>query len=90
MVTQIKIKKGLDLKLKGEAQQLVVEPDTSEVYGLIPDDFYGITPKLAVKEGDAVKVGTVVFFDKTNPELKVVSPVCGTIKAVNRGENVEK
>lgn len=86
MVTQIKIKKGLDLKLKGEAQQLVVEPDTSEVYGLIPDDFYGITPKLAVKEGDAVKVGTVVFFDKTNPELKVVSPVCGTIKAVNRGE----
>jgi Na+-transporting NADH:ubiquinone oxidoreductase subunit A len=63
-----------------------VDAASCEVVALVPDDFYGIVPKLLVREGDAVKIGTPVFYDKNHPEVKVVSPVCGEVKAVNRGE----
>ncbi|MBP5134704.1 MAG: Na(+)-translocating NADH-quinone reductase subunit A [Paludibacteraceae bacterium] len=85
-MNQVKLKRGLDIKLKGCAERKVVDAASCEVVALVPDDFYGIVPKLLVREGDAVKIGTPVFYDKNHPEVKVVSPVCGEVKAVNRGE----
>ncbi len=82
----IKIKKGLDIKLKGKAELTYGETSVCELYAIIPDDFYGITPKLSAREGDHVKAGSPVLYDKNHPELKIVSPVSGIIKAVNRGE----
>jgi Na+-transporting NADH:ubiquinone oxidoreductase subunit A len=41
---------------------------------------------MAVKEGDAVLVGDVLFFDKKKESIKFVSPVSGTIKEIVRGE----
>ncbi len=82
----IKIKKGLDIKLKGEAEKVTVVADQAKMYAVKPPDFLGLTPKLCAKPGDPVKVGTPVFFDKYHPEIKFVSPVCGTVKEVQRGE----
>jgi len=82
----IKIKRGLDIKLKGKAENLMVDSAPSQQYAVKPPDFTGLSPKLLVKPDEKVKVGTPLFFDKYRPEIKWVSPVSGTVKAVNRGE----
>ena len=82
----IKLKKGLDIKLNGEAEKVVKPAEKCSLYGLKPTDFRALTPKLAVKAGDEVKAGDVLFTDKTNPDVRFTAPVSGTIEAVNRGE----
>lgn len=82
----IKIKKGLDIKLKGKAEKILFTADPSGNYAVKPPDFMGITPKLLVKPETKVKVGSPLFFDKNNPEVLFTSPVSGTVESVNRGE----
>lgn len=86
MADVIKLKKGLDIKLNGEADKAYRDASTPETIALVPDDFYGMVPKPMLKPGDAVKVGTVLFIDKHHPDLKVVSPVSGEVSAINRGD----
>jgi len=86
MARVIKIKKGLNINLKGKPQSIKKQTVLSQDYALFPDDFHGFTPKVAVKPGDPVQVGTPVLFDKNRPEIKIVSPVSGEVLAVNRGE----
>ena len=81
----IRIPKGLDIHLFGEAQKEVKSSNES-LFALKPLDIVGVTPKLLVKEGDKVQVGTPVFFVKQNPKVKFVSPVSGEITEVKRGE----
>jgi len=82
----IKIKKGLDIPLKGKAEKVFGQTQLPGLFAVKPTDFHGLTPKMAVREGDPVKIGSVLFFDKYHPEIKFVSPVSGTLKSVNRGE----
>ena len=82
----IKLKKGLDIKLKGEAENLVKNIERCDFYAVKPTDFRLLTPKLVVKAGDQVKAGDVLFIDKYRPEVKFTSPVSGTVETVNRGE----
>lgn len=82
----IKLKKGLNILISGAADKKNVGEIISEEIGIVPDYYEGIVPKLAVKEGDEVQIGSPVFYDKSHPELKIVSPVCGKIKEVARGE----
>ena len=82
----IKLKKGLDIKLNGEAEKVVQPAGKITSCALKPTDFRAMTPKLAVKVGDEVKAGDVLFIDKTHPEIKFTTPVSGTIEAINRGE----
>ncbi len=82
----IKLKKGLDIQIKGEpANNLenIVKPET---FAIKPADFHGLVPKLVVKVGDKVKAGTPLFFDKYQTEVQYVSPVSGEVSAINRGE----
>lgn len=82
----IKLKKGLDIKLNGEAEKTVLQAESCDLYAVKPTDFRTLTPRLAVKVGDVVKAGDVLFTDKANPEIKFTAPVSGTIAAVTRGE----
>lgn len=82
----IKLKKGLDIEISGKAALKTTVVKTTEEVGIIPDNFEGITPKVAVKEGDTVKAGSVLLFAKHHPELKIVSPVSGTVTSVARGD----
>ncbi len=82
----IKIKKGLDIKLKGKAELTLTSAQDPKHYALKPTDFPNLTPKLAVKVGDEVKAGSTLFYDKYRTEIKFASSVSGKVLAVNRGE----
>ena len=85
MANVIKLRKGLDISLKGKANEVLFTVDEPGIYGIVPDDFPGITPKVLVKPDEEVKAGTPLFYDKNNPEVKFVSPVSGVVTAVERG-----
>jgi Na+-transporting NADH:ubiquinone oxidoreductase subunit A len=81
-----RIRKGLNINLKGKAEKIFVKADPAEFYAVKPTDFHLLAPKLEVKEGDAVKAGTALFHDKANPEIKFTSPVSGVVASISRGE----
>ena len=82
----IKLCKGLDIRLQGEAAKTIVDAPRAAEYAVSPLDFEGVTPKVLVKVGDKVEAGSPLFFDKKRPEILFTSPVSGTVAAVNRGE----
>lgn len=84
MPETIKINKGFDIKIKGEAQKSIREV-RSKLYAIKPIDFTGIFPKLLVKEGDAVQAGTQLFYDKYRENIRFTSPVSGKVRAIRRG-----
>ena len=86
MANVIKLRKGLDIKLKGKAEETKIRLKSNGKYALVPDDFEGVTPKVVVREGDKVKAGDALFVNKQYPEVKFASPVSGTVTAVVRGE----
>lgn len=81
----IKIKKGIDIHLVGEAKKEVKNYEP-QLFALKPHDFIGVVPKMHVAEGDEVKVGTVLFHDKNNESVFFTSPASGKVKAIVRGE----
>ncbi len=85
MSEDIRIKKGLTIKLKGKAEETISAVPRSGVFAIQPKDFHGITPKLTVKVGDAVSVGSVLFYAKSNEQIKFTSPVSGTVSEIRRG-----
>ncbi len=85
MSKDIKIRKGLSIKLKGKAKHELSSVSRSKIYAINPPDFYGVIPKMVVKAGEKVKAGDVVFFDKKDEQIKFTSPVSGEIKEVIRG-----
>ena len=85
MSTDIVIKKGLNIKLKGVAQHKVSPVNNSKIFAVNPSNFHGILPKMAVKIGDKVKIGDVVFYSKQQEQIKFTSPVSGKILEIIRG-----
>lgn len=86
MSKDIRIKKGLDLKLQGESEKSKSDVSRSKVYAIKPSDFHGVIPKMIVKEGAIVKAGEVIFYSKNDESVKFVSPVSGTVQEIKRGE----
>ena len=87
MANVIKLRKGLDINLKGKAAKDVKIPvaQTSD-FALVPDAFVGVTPKVVVHEGDHVNAGDALFVNKACPDVKFASPVSGVVTAIERGE----
>lgn len=86
MSETIKLKKGFDIMMQGVAEHIFIQNPMPETVALKPTDFVGMTAKMVVKEGDTVLAGDPLFIDKNRPEVTFVSPVSGTVTAVNRGE----
>ena len=86
MASVIKLRKGLDINLLGQPELKWTSMKEDGLFTLVPDDFAGITPKVVVKAGETVAAGTPIMVDKFHPEIKFVSPISGTVEAVNRGE----
>ena len=86
MSDQIRLKKGLDLPISGEALREVTLRVAPGLVAVKPTDFRGMVPRLLVKEGDAVLAGTPLLADKQCPDMVFCSPVSGTVDAVVRGE----
>ena len=86
MTKRIKLRKGLNVNLKGHSEAKTLLLDTAEEYALKPEDFVGMVPKVVVREGDTVKAGDALFVNKNYPDVMFASPVSGTVTAVVRGE----
>jgi len=84
MSKTITIKKGLNINLVGEAAKTITVVE-AEMFAIKPSDFHGVFPKILVNEGDTVKVGTQLFFDKYRENIKFTSPVSGKITELRRG-----
>ncbi len=85
MSKDISIKKGLNINLVGAAEQTTSKAVLSNVYAINLNDFYGITPKMLVKQGAEVKAGEPLFYNKNREGLMFVSPVSGELIEINRG-----
>lgn len=83
----IKLKKGFDINLAGKAEKKIAEVEQPKTFAYKPSSFQGILrPKLKVSEGDTVKAGTPLLFDKKNDKVLHVAPVSGEIVEIRRGE----
>ena len=82
----IKIKKGLDLPIAGTPEQTITSGHTVTEVALLGDDYVGMKPTMAVRVGDQVKKGQVLFTDKKTDGVQYTSPAAGVVKAVNRGD----
>lgn len=72
--------------MSGLADSRISNDETTEIFALVPDDFPGYTWKTAVKPGDKVNAGSPLLFAKECGEIKLTSPVAGTVGEVKRGE----
>jgi Na+-transporting NADH:ubiquinone oxidoreductase subunit A len=82
----IKIKKGLDLPIAGTPEQTITSGHTVTEVALLGDDYVGMKPTMAVRVGDRVKKGQVLFTDKKTEGVQYTAPAAGMVKAINRGE----
>ena len=86
MSTLIRLRKGLDIKLAGRAEKILLPETAVTRFGIRFADFPALVARLDVEEGTAVKAGSVLFHDKMFPEIKFVSPVSGVVREIIRGE----
>lgn len=81
----LKIKRGADIKLVGEAEKILTDLPMPHTVAVKPSDFEGTTAKMVVKVGDEVKAGSTLFYNKDNEKIKFTSPVSGEVAEVKRG-----
>ncbi|WP_372648308.1 Na(+)-translocating NADH-quinone reductase subunit A [Draconibacterium sp.] len=82
----VKLRKGLNIKLKGSAEKALDKLPVPASVALKPTDFPGLTPKLSVKVDAEVKAGEALFYDKYHPEILFTAPLGGKVVSINRGE----
>ena len=86
MSKEIRLKKGLNIHLLGDADKVYASTKPTEKYVVKPIDFHGLMPKLCVKVGDKLKAGTPLFYDKYNKKINFCSPISGAVTDIVRGE----
>ena len=82
----IKLKKGLDIPIKGHPAQEVSDATAVKRIAILGNDYVGMKPTMLVQEGDTVKLGQPVFTDKKNPSVQYTSPGNGKVVEINRGD----
>src|SRR5690606_18964381 len=83
----VKLKKGFDIKLVGKAEKQFIDFQPAQTFAVKPTDFIGMQrPKVLVNEGDIIKAGTPVLFDRKSENVMYVSPVSGEVVEIKRGE----
>ncbi len=80
-----KFRKGLDLPIDGAPVQEISEGPKVSTIAILGADYIGLKPRLFVEEGDKVGQGSPILTNKDQPDVQVVSPIAGVVKAVNRG-----
>lgn len=85
MSKDIRIKKGLDIRLVGEPDKTLSNAPKSRTFVIKPKEFHLITPKMVVKEGAKLKAGDDLFYHRENEAIRFVTPVSGTLSEIRRG-----
>lgn len=81
-----RIKRGLDIPLKGKPSSSVTDDKKTTLFAISPDDYPGPVWKAVVKAGDKVSAGEALLKDKATGKICLTSPVAGTVEEVHRGE----
>lgn len=81
-----KLKKGHDIKIAGKPTKTISTVEKPASIFIQPNAINGIKPKLLIKEGDSISIGTPLFLDKNNSEIIFTSPVSGTLSKITFGE----
>ncbi len=82
---RFRIRKGLDLPIKGAPAQQVRDAQPASSVALLGPDYVGLRPTMLVAEGDSVRLGQPLFSDKRNPGVQFTAPASGRVRAINRG-----
>jgi Na+-transporting NADH:ubiquinone oxidoreductase subunit A len=85
MIRTIRIRKGFDVPVAGEPEQIVYPGAPVRHVALCGVDFVGLRPRLLVEIGEAVGLGQPLWQDKRDPDVCYPSPGRGVVKAINRG-----
>ena len=75
MSKTLRIKKGVDIRLAGAPSTECAAAPVPKVVAIQPPDYPGLTPKLAVKAGDAVSAGDALVFDKSQTTCNVANNI---------------
>ena len=81
-MNHITLKKGFKLPLTGMPDVSTIRMPTPETIAVPAADIPYIRPKILVKEGDFVKIGSPLFCDKRNKSIRYLSPGAGTVKQI--------
>ena len=79
-------KKGHNLCLDANPSEHLEVINSSKYIKLHPCDFLGIKPKLLISEGESVKQGQPIYFDKKQPEVMFVTNVSGLVRKIVYGD----
>ena len=84
-MSEIHINKGHDIKMFGSPERDIIDKSDVPYILLDPRDYRGVKPKMIVKEGDSVKKGSPIFYNKLFPDMIFTSPVCGRVVSIVYG-----
>ena len=82
----LKLSKGHNFKLSNHPVKEISDLENSKKIVIHPLEFPYVKPKLLVKDSEAVNVGTPLFIDKLNPDVKFVSSVSGEVQEIVYGD----
>ncbi len=86
MSKTIRLRKGLNIPLKGEAEKILTNAGRSSTYAIKPPDFHGLVPRMLLQEGEEVKAGAPLFYNKHDERIIITSPVSGQYAGLVRGD----
>lgn len=86
MSSSVKLKKGLNIRIAGQAEKSIEKFINPILYAVKPTDFPNLIPKLNVRAGEKVLAGSPLFHDKKRPEILFTSPVSGKVISIDRGD----
>lgn len=86
LLLMIKIKKGLDLPITGEPDTSVIDEKKVTKVAVVGDDYWWFKPTMAVKVGDVVKKGQLLFTCKRGEGIRFTAPASGKVVQINRGD----
>jgi Na+-transporting NADH:ubiquinone oxidoreductase subunit A len=81
----ISIRRGLELPISGEPEQVIHDGPRTRAVAVLGPDYQGVKPTMAVQAGDRVAKGQILFSDRKTDGVHFTAPVAGTVAAVNRG-----
>ena len=85
-MAHINIRKGHNIRISGSPENEYFSRPKSKTISIQPNNFRYVKPKLLVKVGDKVDIGSPIFFDKVQPDIKWASPGSGEIKEIILGD----
>lgn len=82
---KLTVKKGYRFRMAGAPSTDLVQLPAPAQVAVLPERIPHIKPRLRVKKGDPVQIGSLLFEDKRNPNFKFLSPGGGTVRDIAFG-----